>query len=553
VKNPFKARTQAEPPAPQGESTTRASVGQAVSPATDFHHRLLAGGMALSGLVLAARAVLGPLAVPIPVHSPLNAEACFGICLILVLSLGAVDSSGRRELVPPRRADVVLAAGLLCLVVAAFWRALGFYFLSDDFVLLRLASELRSGWLPLFTTGGGDGFFRPLGYVSLAATSTWAGLNPALWHACGLALHAANCVLVFLLALRLIGSRRTAWFAAGLFAIHGTRPEAVVWVAGRFDLVATFFVLAGLLFFLRPGRWNLLASLVSMVLAMLSKESAYVFPFLLLLLVIADGDLARSRVRAVVPFFVLAAALFAYRWSLFGGMGGYRTDALGFIPALKALALRLWAALFFPINWSVEPGGFHALAIVVLIVSLGLLVTSRTRRAQLIFAIGFVLVSALPPLYQLLIGPDLQKSRVLYLPSIGYCLMLAVAVEGLTGRLRWIVPGAILCASLVTLEHNLDAWEYASGKAKSACVTAAKCVGPANKLTTGPLPGSLRGVYFLQNGFRECVEIQRNGASVEVEITGKSPMVRWDPAAEELKCYLGGSNPTRRDSDWNLR
>jgi hypothetical protein len=42
VKVPFKARTQAEPPAPQVESTTWASVGQAVSPATNFHHRLLA-------------------------------------------------------------------------------------------------------------------------------------------------------------------------------------------------------------------------------------------------------------------------------------------------------------------------------------------------------------------------------------------------------------------------------------------------------------------------------------------------------------------------------
>jgi hypothetical protein len=330
-----------------------------------------------------------------------------------------------------------------------------------------------------------------------------------------------------------------------------------------------------------------------------------VFPFLVLLLAIP----ARRGVRAVVPFFALAAGLFVYRWSLFGGIGGYRTDALGFVPALKALTLRLWAALVFPINWSVEPGGLHALAIVVLIVSLGWLATSRANRAQLLFAIGFVLVSALPPLYQLLIGPDLQKSRLLYLPSIGFCLMLAVAVEALTGRLRWIVPGAILCASLVMLEHNLDAWQYASGKAQSACVTAAKCMGPSNKLTVGPFPGSIRGVYFLQNGFRECVEIQRNGAPVEMEFTGQSPMnvnsepfstffvahalvraasrlfsthgvdldtsveaartsacatnrlaptgqspaARWDPATDELNCYWGGSNPTRRDSDWNLR
>jgi hypothetical protein len=42
VKVPFNLGTQAEPPAPHGESITWASVGQAVWPALDFHHRLLA-------------------------------------------------------------------------------------------------------------------------------------------------------------------------------------------------------------------------------------------------------------------------------------------------------------------------------------------------------------------------------------------------------------------------------------------------------------------------------------------------------------------------------
>src|SRR5438876_7631986 len=33
--------------------------------------------------------------------------------------------------------------------------------------------------------------------------------------------------------------------------------------------------------------------------------------------------------------------------------------------------------------------------------------------------VGFLLVLALPPLSQLLIAPDLQKARFLYLPSVG--------------------------------------------------------------------------------------------------------------------------------------
>jgi hypothetical protein len=44
-------------------------------------------------------------------------------------------------------------------------------------------------------------------------------------------------------------------------------------------------------------------------------------------------------------------------------------------------------------------------------------------------------------------------------------------------------------------------------------------------------------VYFLQNGLRECVELQRNGAPVEVEFNATPPALRWDPATDEMKCY----------------
>jgi 4-amino-4-deoxy-L-arabinose transferase-like glycosyltransferase len=135
-----------------------------------------------------------------------------------------------------------------------------------------------------------------------------------------MSLHAVNVVLVFALACRLPISRPAAFFCAALFAAHGTRPEAAAWIAGRFDLVATFFVLVGLLLFLRTyaaaGRARYIGrvlSLACMVLAVLSKESAYIFPLLLVVLPMAKNDLSRRRVARVVPFFVAGAALFAYR------------------------------------------------------------------------------------------------------------------------------------------------------------------------------------------------------------------------------------------------
>src|SRR6185503_13237544 len=95
------------------------------------------------------------------------------------------------------RTDVVTTLGLMVVTITTFWRTIHFYFLSDDFVLLKLARSLHVAFRPLFTTGGGDGFFRPIGYVSLAFTSVCAGASPVLWHATALALHITNTVLVY--------------------------------------------------------------------------------------------------------------------------------------------------------------------------------------------------------------------------------------------------------------------------------------------------------------------------------------------------------------------
>jgi hypothetical protein len=470
--------------------------------------------------------LLGPFDVPVRVRIPLNPEGWFGLALTILLAIRsrrAVRGKAPEERTSGWR-NVVAILAMIGLTTAAFWRTLYFYFLSDDFVVVKLANAFHFGVRP-FTTAGGDGFFRPIGYISLALTSMWSGVNPVAWHATALALHVANVLLVFMLATRLGASRLAASFAASLFAIHGTRPEAAVWIAGRFDLVATFFVIAGLLFFTRfcgeaASIRNLyaLVSLVCMVLAILSKESSYVFPFLLVLFLFVKRDLCQRRIRVLIPFFVTAAVLFVYRWWLFGGIGGYRdaqtgkSQALTFgLATLKALGLRIWTALFFPINWSMEPGSWMAALMIVYIGALVWFATSHPNRELMGFALGFVIVSTLPPLHLLVIGAGLGNSRLLYLPSVGFCLMLAVAIDGLRRRARWIIPGVILAFHFAALQHNLNAWEYASGMARSACTVTAKSVGPGTETTVASrVPGSLRGVPFFANGFPECLELQRS-------------------------------------------
>ncbi len=97
--------------------------------------------------------------------------------------------------------------------------------------------------------------------------------------------------------------------------------------------------------------------------------------------------------------------------------------------------------------------------------------------------------------------------------------------QHLKTKSQWAVSMAIVVFNLAALFHNMTAWEYASQKAKLACTVAASC-GVVKGAVFG-LPGSLKGVYFLANGFPECVEMQRN-------VDAGTCVLAWDATTDEL-------------------
>ena len=460
--------------------------------------------------VVAARMLFGPFRIgPVSVITPLNPEGFFGLAVTILLFTRAaanplVSTWARRNM-------VLAALGVFAISLIALRRALGIYFLSDDFILARFGSEWTTAALRYaMTHGGGDGFFRPLGYASLAFDARLSGSNPIGWHAISLAVHSANAVLVLLMARRLGASMAASGFAGALFAVHGIHPEAVVWIAGRFDLVATFFLLAGLLLFTMTGDRDRvvlhIAALACFAAAALSKEAAFVFPLL-----VAGYALATHQpLKRTAPSFLLAAILFAYRWSLFGGIGGYVNAAtgrpaalsLGAGSTLKAVAVRLWTSLYFPLNWSTEPSlPLALLAIAYMAAILWLAARSRPTRIMR-FAAAAILICTIPVLSLLAGSPALAGSRVLYLPSVWFAILLAFAVDGVPRRAHYPMAAILLLFQFAALQHNLDFWEAASSQVKAACTTGAPIVSD-----------SIDGVPALANGRQECMEAGRNGLS----------------------------------------
>lgn len=461
----------------------------------------------------------------------INLEAVFALLVI-----GAVLLSRRAAPEPansPRRWALLL---LLLLLPAAYLWTLTFPLISDDFFHLNLALHFdRQRFIQIFTVAEPDRFFRPLGYLSYALDVLWAGRSPALWHLSALLLHFVNCGLVYLLARRLRLNTLFAVTAALLFGLHGTRPEAVTWVASRFDLLATFFTLATLYLYLEPSRLRMLA-LLTALLALISKESAYVLPLLLLLIT------ERPQCRRAAPFAALTAAVFAYRWHLLHGIGGYQTAShtpailnFNLVRTLNAMVLRLWAALFFPINWSIPPEWWLIGAIAAAVIAYAVIGLRTARDSRIPRTLLFTFVAALPVQQLLLIGPDLEKSRVLYLPAVGFALFLAVTLDRLRTP-QWQIPAALALIAFqgACLEHNLVIWRGVAREAQRACDSVAAALEPnQDTATILDLPNVRRGVYFLYHGFPDCLEVAHGIDSRRIQDHGQMTF-RWDTRTESV-------------------
>ena len=196
---------------------------------------------------------------------------------------------------PSERWFPTLAAAAAVLVALAYLPVLNADYVWDDWQLfisnpaLRLPELLWSAlWEPILP---GTSYLRPVALASFAAQFMTVGSDPGIAHGVNLFLHAANTLLVGLIAIRLtaaagLAARAARILLAGLlYGLHPALIEMVAWVSGRFDLLVTFFALLALWGYLAWAGWRRdLWVTACFLLAAFSKEMAATLPLLLFLL-----------------------------------------------------------------------------------------------------------------------------------------------------------------------------------------------------------------------------------------------------------------------------
>ncbi len=422
---------------------------------------------------------------------------------------------------------LLLALGVGALV---YLPALSVYFVSDDFVHLHKASApLLRIIREQFTQGqvepsGYHLFFRPLGFASLA-------LDYRLWHTWAPGHHLVNillhlCVIAgiffFCRALELPTSFATT--AALLFAVLPINVQAVTYIAARFDMLATALTVWALVFYARFRIRGLKTAygfaLGLFLLATCAKESAYVLPFLLLL--VEFFLLRRLHLKPVLGFVAVAALSFLYRLHTLQGIGGYQmaggsTAALTIgRKTLTALFVRAPSEALLGYNWFAPSANrFVLLAAATTALLFAMATTVKVpadMRRYIWFSLCWLIITPLPA-HSLLWNRDesLLLSRVIYLPAIGVALLLATMLQGISERrLRQVLTGALTVLFILGLSHNLSAWR-ANSRITRELLADLKRIDPsppagAEFVILG-LPDQIYGVRFFYNGLTDAVQL----------------------------------------------
>ena len=392
-----------------------------------------------------------------------------------------------------------LWTALIALVaIALYLPAIGFELVYDSKAQILIDEFIHQPrhWADVLTLRvmGMDvlDFNRPVNLFTLMVDSALWGKTTPGYHLTSILLHGATAALLFRWLLALTGRLAPAVLAALVFAVHPLSCEAVVEVGNREDLLAVFFLLAGLLSATAfqpaatartPRSFWLPAAgtIVFLFLSMASKETGVAGP---VALAAYAWTMRRNEPRRPWLGLVLATAIptgvfLIVRFALAPAHSIIFTDPPARIaqnwPELILTQCRIFSAEFLRIVWPADLcadyngytlrniGAAAGVLTVLAVITVQLLASLRGANRSL-FALASVLFwASLLPVANLVPIYRPMADRFLYMPLAAVALGIAAALSyrksGSASPLpNAIDPGVLSIASVVVVALAAAAW-----------------------------------------------------------------------------------------------
>ncbi|MFH1957033.1 MAG: tetratricopeptide repeat protein [bacterium] len=342
------------------------------------------------------------------------------------------------------------------------------------------------------------GLYRPITATSFAVDYSLWKLNPVGYHFTNVFFHALNGLLILniVLVLLKVGGRPMsveneknkslnyfiALFVSLIFASHPVHTEAVTGIVGRAEVLATFFFLLSLLLYIknqfdRKLKYYL-TSLICFGCALLSKEIAITLPAIVILYdfyfaLNKNKSKLVSKLSHYLGYFVTIGFYFILKSIAFSSLsspailGVFHQETLTtrFYTMSKVFAFYI-KLLFYPMNLCADYYTFSPsyslfdIQVIISIVVLSAIVIFAFKSYKYSkitsFAIFWFFITLLPVSHIISFG-GLMGERFLYLPSVGFCLLLGAIVERakMLKKTHIIFISIILiCFSLLTIKRN---------------------------------------------------------------------------------------------------
>uniref|UniRef100_A0A8C7G8U4 dolichyl-phosphate-mannose--protein mannosyltransferase n=1 Tax=Oncorhynchus kisutch TaxID=8019 RepID=A0A8C7G8U4_ONCKI len=361
---------------------------------------------------------------------------------------------GREKTPGPLRLSVPLEAGrgagryavLLALCALCYSNSLHGEFVHDDVWAISNNPDVRPGsslqniftndfWGKRMADNTSHKSYRPLCILTFKLNILLGGMTPLYFHVVNVCLHCAvTCLLMHTCDRCVFDDPRLAFLTALLFAVHPIHTEAVSGIVGRADVLACMLFLLAFLSYVRSvgvcgsgsadslpstvSVWALGASLLLGTCAMLVKETGItVFGVCVFYdaLVLCRKPLllflTYCYLLAFNAWLLLSPAVLCYDWQV------------GSIPLVESL-------------WDMRNVAALLLGVVMVALCLHCVMSlQRLENREVLLGVLFLVFPFIPASNLFFRVGFVVAERVLYMPSMGYCILVA---HGL-GRLCSVV------------------------------------------------------------------------------------------------------------------
>ena len=387
-------------------------------------------------------------------------------------------------------------------------------FAYDDFNVIKdntIVTQGVSAIPEILSTPYRKGFFvasndlyRPFSLVLFATEYQFWGTNPTPYHLINILLFAGCVLLLFLFLDMLFAGKKTgvAFIASLLFALHPIHTEVVANIKSCDELLCFFFAFLCMNLFIKYAQSGKITQLVTgtacFFLSLLSKETVITFIAVIPLIFFFIKNENKKRSSYLVLCAACAAIIFlAIRFAVLSTNHANEITAVNFIDnalakgdlpfesriATAILIMGYYIKLLFvpyplifdysyntiPYVHFSDPRVLISLAIYIFLTVFSIKRFLKDHKDPYAFGILFFLITmSLFSNILLLIGTTMGE-RLLFFPSVGFCLIVALLVKKLVikpvdegmpilknGKILGVIIPICLIYGFVTMERNTE-------------------------------------------------------------------------------------------------